>query len=390
MIKTYRVLHLIKGLGRGGAERLLADGARHVNRTKFTYEYAYFLPWKNAFVPELEASGAEVTCFNRHNSGTIILSAFSVARFCKQQQIDLMHCHLPVAGIVGRLAGKIAGIPVVYTEHNLMQRYHPVTRIMNVRTWNWQSAVIAVSHGVAASIQSHVKSSVPVRVIQNGVPAQSLLRSTQDRSRVRLQLGIPGGAPVIGTVAVFRIQKNLPDWIRAARIIKDSIPECHFLLVGDGPLRSEVERQIHSAGLSEAIHLSGLQENVAPYYSAMDLYMSSSIFEGLPIALLEAMAMNLPVLATSVGGVPEIIDNEVTGFLVEPARPELLAASAISLLRNEALRNRIGFAARSVIESRFNISKMTAQLEMLYTEIFSKRQIGSGDSTENLIELSSG
>jgi L-malate glycosyltransferase len=387
MIQPYRVLHLIKGLGRGGAERLLADGARVVNRTKFAYQYAYFLPWKNAFVAELEASGAEVTCFPRRNSGTIILSAFTIARFCKQRRIDLMHCHLPVAGIVGRLAGRIAGIPVVYTEHNLMQRYHPWTRMMNIRTWDWQKAVIAVSHGVADSIQSHLKSPVPVRVIQNGVPVQSLIRSTEDRLEIRQQLGIPPDAPVIGTVAVFRIQKNLPDWIRAARMIKNSNPDCHFLLVGDGPLRKEVEREIHSAGLSDAVHLTGLQENVTPYYSAMDIFMSSSIFEGLPIALLEAMAMNLPVVATTVGGVPEIIDNELTGILVEPENPELLAAKATSLLNNEPLRNGIGSAARLVIESRFNISKMTAQLEMLYGEILSERQVDTAIG-QSKIELS--
>jgi glycosyltransferase involved in cell wall biosynthesis len=374
MSRPYRVFHLIKSLGRGGAETLLSEGQRH-NNEKFSYAYGYFLPWKNALVSSLEEHKGKVICFNRSNFPGMILSIPAVSRFLKDWEVDLIHCHLPLAGVIGRVAGKMQHTPVIYTEHNLMERYHPWTRRLNLFTWKLQDHVIAVSSEVKSSIEKHAGSSVPVRVVHNGIPLDRFKPSREDRLKIRTEWKIPFDAPVFGTVAVFRPQKNLHAWLQAARMIRDRIPEVHFLLVGDGILMKELRATATSLNLNDVVHFTGLQNNVHPYFSAMDVFLSSSVFEGLPLSLLEAMAMTIPVVVTSVGGVPEVVTDRKTGLLLASSDPHLLADQACWLIQNEQARREFGLAGRRLIEERFSIQRMICDLEELYLEVLQRRKI---------------
>ena len=125
MTRPLRVFHLIKSLGRGGAEVLLAEGLRVADRERFTYGYGYFTPWKDAVVPSLEAQGAGVVRFDARSNPAILLQAGRVAAFLRRWRADLLHCHLPVAAVAGRVAGKLTGVPVVTTEHNEVEHFHP-------------------------------------------------------------------------------------------------------------------------------------------------------------------------------------------------------------------------------------------------------------------------
>ena len=328
-----RIYHLIKSLGRGGAEMLLTENLRFSNADRFEYAYGYFLPWKNALEPALEARGSSVECFECRNTFSILWAARRVAARLREWNADLVHCHLPIAGVVGRMAGRMAGIPVVYTEHNRLERYHPLTRRANLMTWKMQNMVIAVSEEVSTSIQAHTDRATPVRVILNGVDTDRFRPDQVDRSSVRRDLGIPPTAPVIGSVAVFRTQKRLQDWLTAARLLLNDQPDLHFVLVGDGPVREELVRQSHASGLDGALHFPGLQEDVRPYLAAMNVFMISSQFEGLPVALLEAMAMECGIVSTAVGGIPEVIRSGENGLLVEPFDPRALARAADELLQ---------------------------------------------------------
>jgi glycosyltransferase involved in cell wall biosynthesis len=365
----YRIFHLIKGLGRGGAEKLLSEGIRYQDTARFEYGYGYFLDWKNALVQDLRNSGGDVHCFHSRTPAGIVFSAKRVANFLQRWQADLIHCHLPLAGIAGRLAGRIAKIPVLYTEHNVQDRYHPITRIINQWSWRFQEGVVAVSKEVADSIRSFADSSVAVRIVQNGVAPEIFVPSAEDRLRVRNQLGIPSEAPVIGTVAGFRRQKQLHDWLQAASLLQTEIPDCHFVIVGDGPLRNELEALVKTLRLSSRVHFAGTQETVIPFYSAMDVYMISSLYEGLPVALLEAMAMRLPVVTTPAGGIPEVITDGHTGFIVNFHDLRMLAEKAKVLIENQSLRRTIGDRGRRVIEERFSIRNMIRELEAIYMQI---------------------
>ena len=367
--RNFRIFHLIKGLGRGGAEKLLSEGVRYRNRDKFDYGYGYFLNWKNALVSDLEESGSEVFCFDCNSAAAILLSSRRLAKFLQNWKADLIHCHLPLAGIAGRLAGRMAGIPVLYTEHNVQERYHPLTRRLNLWTWKWQRSVVAVSSEVAESIRSVKDSGVAVRVVQNGIAADTFVPSETDRITVRQDLNIPPDAPVIGTVAGFRKQKKLTDWLKAASLIRQKFPHSHFLIIGDGPLRSSLEAEVQKLRLSDVVHFTGVQQNVIPFYSAIDVYMISSVFEGLPIALLEAMAMQLPVVTTPAGGIPEVVVDGQTGFLVDFGFPQKLADQVALLIENRDLARSLGKAGRAVIEQRFSIQRMVTELEDLYLEV---------------------
>lgn len=377
MSKPCRVFHLIKGLGRGGAEMLLAEGLRCADRARFAYAYGYFLPWKDAMVASLQGEGAPVTCFAARRNATILLSAQRVAKHLRWWKADVLHCHMPLAGTVGRVAGKLAGIPVVYTEHNTMERFHPITRWLNLTTWRWQAQVIAVSADVANSIRVHADSTVPVKIVLNGINVDYFRRNRADRGAVRHQFGISPQAPVIGTVAVFRPQKRLHDWLEAARRLRERVPDVHFLFVGDGPLRGELGRYTARLGLDDVVHFTGLQEDVRPYLAAMDVFMVSSVFEGLPLALLEAMSMECTVVSTAVGGIPEAVRDRENGFLVEPRNPELLARVTGDVLGSADARRQCGERARRTVEERFSIQHVSQELEATYVDVVTRYSDGS-------------
>ena len=364
-----RVFHLIKSLGRGGAEMLLVENLRLADRGRFDYGYGYFLPWKSAMVPSLREQEAEVTCFDRRNVATILMAARQVAHHLEEWGADLVHCHLPIAGVVGRLAGRMCGVPVVYTEHNRMERYHPLTRRLNLLTWRWQERAIAVSAEVASSIHDHAGERVPVEVVLNGIDIDRFDRSRVEAREIREGLGIPTSVPVVGTVAVFRAQKRLEEWLSAARDLLDEHPDTHFVLVGDGPLREDLVLRARDLGIQDRTHFPGLREDVRPYLAAMDVFMVSSAFEGLPLALLESMAMECGVVATTVGGIPEVIRHGENGFLAPPGRPRELTRLASRILSSPGLGDRMGEAARETVGERFGLKRMTRHLESIYTGV---------------------
>lgn len=376
MSDRVRIFHLIKSLGRGGAETLLPESLRFADRDRFDYDFGYFLPWKDALVPALATQGARVTCFGGGNNLQILLAARRIAAELRRRRVDVLHCHLPIAGVVGRLAGRMTGVPVIYTEHNKQERYHGLTRRLNSASWSWQERVIAVSADVADSIARHMGRRVPVAVVLNGVDVEWFRRTAINAAAVRSELGIPQEARVVGTVAVFRSQKRLGDWLEAARAVRDRHPGTHFLLVGAGPLYPETVARAAELGLGGSVHFAGLQQEVRPYLAAMDVYMMSSVFEGLPVALLEAMSMGCAPVCTAVGGIPEVISHGQNGYLVEAGRPEELARSVATLLDDGAGLREVGLRARGTIVQGFGMNRMARQIEEIYLEMMEARNRG--------------
>jgi len=367
-----RILHFIKGLGRGGAEILLVHALRYSDRDRFEYECAYMLPHKNALVAELEALGAPVHLVPGLSKAELLTASWRLSRLIREREIDLIHAHLPVAGIVARFAGALSRVPVVYTEHNLNEHYRCGSRWGNRVTWRMNDAVAAVSQPVAESIARTMptRAQVPVRTILNGVDCDQF-RDLPGGGETRTALGIDADAPVVINVAIFRRQKRLDLWLEAARKIHAALPEVQFILVGDGPMRAEVESWVQSKGLRDRVHLVGLQEDVKPYLAAADLFLLTSDFEGLPLAVIEAMAAGLPVVATRAGGLPGLVgeEGEVGGILLDKGDVPGCAEAVVGLLGDRPRLAMIGKTGRARVRRHFSAERMVHEYEDMYTAI---------------------
>jgi glycosyltransferase involved in cell wall biosynthesis len=361
-----KILQIIKSLGRGGAEMLLPETLKLHNQEQFEFHYIYFLPWKKQMVSAIEQAGGKVTCLEASNNLQIIGKTMEVVRYCKENQIQLIHCHLPWAGIVGRLLRRRTNIPVLYTEHNKQERYHFATKWMNWFTFNWQTAAIAVSEDVAVSINKNINPRIPVHEILNGVNTDFFKRDEIAGQALRAQLNIPPDALVVGTLAVFRFQKRLKEWLDVFKQAAEQNPNLYGIIVGDGPLKEELLDYRKYLGLEDKVIMPGLQTEVKPWYSAMDVFMMTSVFEGLPIALLEAMSMECAIVTTNAGGIKQVIRDGTDGILVEVDQWKDLSGKLNALMKDEANRNSLSTAARDRVVKAFSLQRMVGELEELY------------------------
>ncbi|WP_026838102.1 glycosyltransferase [Gillisia sp. JM1] len=371
-MKKIKILHIIKSLGRGGAETLLPETLKLHDKEKFEFHYIYFLPWKNQMVDVIENEGGHVTCLSSSNNFKLLQKHPEVINYCKKYAIDVIHCHLPWSGFLGRIVYSKTKIPVVYTEHNIQERYHFLTKRLNKLSFNKQSLALGVSEDVTRSIKENIKPFIAVQTLLNGVNIQKFKRNIAKGNILRDKFNISYDAIVIGNIAVFREQKSLPDWLHAFKIISDKAENVFGVLVGAGPLEEEVKKLVKDLDLEEKVFLPGLQTDTVSYFSVMDIFMMSSAFEGLPIALLEAMSMNCAIVSTKAGGVMEVIRENEDGILCEVGNVEELSNAALKLINNAKERVNLQEAARLRVESEFSLENMVEKLEECYLEVLNK------------------
>ena len=371
-MKQKKILHIIKSLGRGGAEVLLAETVKLHNQKEFQFFCIYFLPWKFQMVKALEEGGAEVHCFEANNNFQMLMQYKKVISFCIEKEIDIIHCHLPWSGFLGRILYEKSGIPVIYTEHNIQEHYHFVTKTLNKLTFNKQNLAIGVSADVSRSIKKNIDPLIPVQTVLNGVNISNFRRDVKKRFSTRRELGIPDEAIVVGTIAVFREQKCLLDWIRAFNEVNKAYPEVYGILVGAGPQKREIEDLREELKLENRIIMPGLQTDTVSYFSAMDIYMMSSRFEGLPIALLEAMSMECAVVATKAGGIVEVVRDQTDGLLCDVGDYISLSQHVKNILEDPKLQEKLQRNARERVMNEFSLNIMVQQLESIYRKKIKK------------------
>jgi L-malate glycosyltransferase len=381
-----KVLVLIKGLGLGGAERLLIDSLPFLNREQFDYHVGYVLPWKHFLVSKIKRAGIPVHCLggasvedgevHRGRTGSwaaVTLLPRALRRLLALQQrerFDLIQADLPVAGILARLMGRWMAVPVVYTEHNLQERYHSLTRWANAATYCWNRRVLAVSAEVAASIERFgLLRRARVVTVPNGVPVESVRSEAALEGAARAELNIPNENLVVGTVAVFRSQKRLDDWLQVAARVAARRRDVTFLLVGGGPLEAVIQTQIAALGLTHCVRTPGFRADGRRLMSLMDVYLMTSEFEGLPIALLEAMTLGKPIVSTAVGGIPEVLKTGTAGLLTPVGAIGELSDCVLRLLEDPLLRERMGRVGAARIESEYDAKCRVQAIESLYHEV---------------------
>ncbi len=374
MAQRKKVLWLIKGLGLGGAENLLAAAAPFLDRERFEYRAAYLLPWKNALVPMLERQGIPVTCLGQRKPYDP-RPFRRLVRLIRQEQVDLVHAHLPYSGIMGRIASKLAPVQaVVYSEHNVWERYHRLTFLANKLTFKWNDAVIAVSDDIASSIRRniHLNGRPTLHSILNGVDVAVLAGTSRERDAVRAEFGIPLEHKLVINVANFTPKKRHADLLETARLVHQQDANVTFLLVGQGQLLDEVKALASHMGATGYVKFAGFRQDAPRLVAASDVFVLSSKFEGMPVSLLEAMALGVPCVTTNVGGIPEVVRDGQDGLLTPPEAPDQLAEAALRVLRDQALGARLAESAKQRVEAQFGVRRMVQETEALYTEVLSR------------------
>ena len=377
-----RVLWLAKGLGRGGAEQLLVNCARRLDRDRYQVEVAYVLPWKDALAPALEEAGVRVHCLGGL-PGTPGRPdprwPLRLRRLVLERGYRLVHTHMPVPAVAARLLLRGPGlrhVRLVHTEHNMWDRYRVATRWANAATYRRNDAVIAVSRAVADTVARRAPGTAGrlpaadwLTVVHHGPDLCGAPSGPRARAEARARLGVPADAVLIGSVGNLTAKKDQRTLLGAYARLRRTEPDTVLVLIGSGPLEGELRGRAGELGLSPgAVVFAGSRPDVPELLPGLDIFALSSRQEGLPVALMEAMASGLPAVVTRVGGMPEMLDDGEQGLLVPTGDPEALARALARLAADRGLRGRMGAAARERSRA-FDIAGAQRAIEAVYERV---------------------
>lgn len=354
---------LIKGLGIGGAEKLVAESARHWDRSSFDYRVAYILPWKDQLVAEMRALDVPVACIGTPR-GMSLRTTFRLRRQMSDWEAQLIHAHLPISGVLARL---VAAQPVVYTEHNLVTSYRLPTRLANRLTYGHNRAVTAVSGAVAAGIARYP--GPEVEVVSNGVAVTIDPAAARE---VRRELGVGSDQPLVVHVGNIRPGKGHDTLVDATAALLRHRPDVTVVSVGGEKYSGSLEKlriRAREAGLEGALRFLGPRRDALAFIAAADVYVNPSEVEGLPVTILEAMALGRPVVATAVGGVPELLEDGENGMVVPPGSPDALAEVIHTILESPDMQSHLGRSGAATVTAEYGLEPMVRAFEDIYRRV---------------------
>jgi len=361
-----RVTHLLKGLGPGGADRLVVTQATSSESPYVTHDVVYLLAHKNHLVGELDTAGIESTCLI---AGRTIAPGWLLALRSKlmTDPADILHVHSPALAVAARVM--LPTIPrrlrpaLVDTEHNRWPRHHRLTRFFNRATIRLNDATIAVSHEVGSTIRG-IKTE-RVHTIVHGIDIEAVRRSS-DRASVRAELGISSDEVLIVCVANLRREKALDVLVEAAARAHQVEQSIRFALVGQGPLADEIDHAVDETGLGDSFQILGYRSDATRIISGADLFTLSSRHEGLPVSIMEALALGVPIVATAAGGTAEAVGS--AGVIVKVDDIDALTSAWIDLARHPERRRGLSTLASREAE-RFSVRRAVAEINQIYEEV---------------------
>jgi glycosyltransferase involved in cell wall biosynthesis len=294
----------------------------------------------------------------------------------RKKKIDLIHSQGARADFYARVAGKMAGVtkiictvamPVKGFDVGLMRK--GIYRLLDQLSGHFVQRFIVVSDSLKKTlIENHRVPHQRVVRIYNGIEVDQYHPDSKENAS-RNQWAIPPAAPLIGAIGRMVWQKGFKYLIRAVPEILEIVPEARFLIVGDGPLRSNLQGLVNKLGVCDKITLTGFRSDIQNLISTFDILVVPSLAEGFPMITLEAMAMSKPLVATQIQGIIEQISDGVEGILVPPKAPKALGTAVLSLLQDRKLASRLGAAARSKVEACFSVEKMVEETEKVYLSV---------------------
>lgn len=374
------VMQLTDVTGRGGAEKALADIALHLDPERFNVSVCATREAGN-YQPLLDEAGIR-TFIQGRKSRWDLGQWLKLIRLLKRERIDILHTHLFGSNTLGRLLGKAAGVPVIISHDHwstISAREARVDRLLHTL-----SDRILVPSEASRTLVSQVEGIANSRidVLYNGVDTAKFAPATpEEQASVRREFGIADDAFVIGMLGRLSPEKGGVDLLlKAVYRLAQSQPNVRLLIVGDGPLRPELEAldatlntQYGLPGAQTLVTFAGTRQDTPRLLGAMNLFVLPSLNEALPIVALEAMSVGLPVLATRVGGVPEIIEDGANGLLVQPGDEPLLFAVLTQMVNDLHLRSRLARAGQERVRKDFTIESMARRVEAIYEQQYARK-----------------
>ena len=374
------VAYVIPRMSIGGAQTHLLHVLRLLDRRRFTPLLCCLATGRDDDVPlldrvrELRVPILDATLPDTANSlvrPSSVLQMVRVAREFRRRQVQIVHSYLFHANWFGTLTARLAGSPVAIVSKRSMDTYSRARDRWACRVVNRLADCVTA---VAGAVRDHVHATEhcpleKIVVIPNGIGAPAAPQGS-DRSEA---LHVSEDDRVVGTITRLVWKRGHEELLKAAALIARAEPAAKLLVVGDGPLRRSLEEQARSLGLNGGVRFLGAVPQAARLLPHFDVFVLSSVWEGMSNGLLEAMAAGRPVVATRVGGNPEVVVDEESGLLVPPKDPQALADAVLRLLRDRDLARRLGEAARRRIESQFTLEQMVHRMEHLYQDLLARK-----------------
>lgn len=368
-----KILHIISRLPLGGVENLLLNTVKNYDKKRFM-PCVCSLSDKGVVGAEIERLGIDVISLNKLSHSFDWSIVGDIQGIIRERDVRVVRSDQYHANLYGRLAAWKAGVPcIVAAVHNVYTRDKKLhRRAVNRLFSRFTDSVVAVSEAVKRDVIKYDR--VPehkVKVIYNGIELDAF--SFKDRVRARALLGIGADAPVVGNVGRLVEQKGQRYLIEAVSMLRRDFPDIVLLMVGDGPEKEGLKAQARSLGIEKNVMFALARTDVPDMLSAMDVFAFPSLWEGLGNALIEAMASGLPVVASDIMPIREIMGPVDCGAVVRPKDARSIASSIGGLLRDRPRAQRLGSAGRQRVEAQFSIKRNVTEYERLFQEILNSK-----------------
>lgn len=361
-----RVVHVVLSLECGGLEHVVVDLAR-IGRDAGQEVSVICLERKGILADTLVGLGIRVECLHKPSGLQFSLMRRRLRPLLRELRVDILHVHQIGALLYAGAAARAVGVPaIVHTEHGKHFGSGVKARWLGRLAARHADCFFCVSGDIAEEVVRLRIAGVPkVSVMPNGIDTTKFGKAC-DTAAVRKEWNIPLDAPVIGTVGRLAEIKRQDLLVRAFAHLLRKLPTAHLLLVGDGPMRSELERLADNLGVCQAVHFAGYREDRDRLLHAMDIFTLTSRSEGMPLSVLEAWAAGVPVVAAHVGGLPELIDHDRTGILVQGDDPETWSQVFVGLLQERQRANALRQQAKEECEAKYSLDAMLRSHESRY------------------------
>lgn len=374
-MKKPRIIWLIDGLGSGGAENLTLSILKRFDKKKYHIRVCVIKEKPDSPIKaELEKSGISVDMV-RMPSLRNPSNLPKLLRYLRLHRPHLIHAQLQFSTIFGNIAGVLLQIPCVSTLHTVGKPTRRAAYLRNQINWfilrNFCTKIIAVSEDTRSFHMSEGKiPETKIITIYNGIELSTFKPSDKiENAKKREEFNLPADAKIISTVAVLRKPKGIQYMIEAMPAIIESAPNCKYMIVGDGEYGGALRELVREKELEKHIVFTGQQKDISTILAISDLFVLPTLTEALPTVLIEAMAAGKAIIASKVGGIPEMIEDGLNGILIPASSPSDLAKACLRLIDDDNLRNRMAEKSLEIANQKFDIQKLIQSLNNLYDEL---------------------